>query len=133
MRILITYSTFKLFCKKFCFFSIYKGFDPFKIPSRFAISDGAQQATRLIDRHIDDHGKLPETVAMVLWGTDNLKSEGGPIGQALSLMVKPLLVHVKLNSLSTKSKTLSTDKIRSAGYRLGRCPATGAKGADRGT
>ena len=62
------------------------GFDPFKIPSRFAISDGAQQATRLIDRHIDDHGKLPETVAMVLWGTDNLKSEGGPIGQALSLM-----------------------------------------------
>ena len=29
---------------------------------------------------------LPETVAMVLWGTDNLKTEGGPIAQALWLM-----------------------------------------------
>jgi len=62
------------------------GFDPFKIPSRFAIRDGAEQAARLIDRHLKDHGKLPETVAMVLWGTDNLKSEGGPIAQALALM-----------------------------------------------
>ena len=62
------------------------GFDPFKIPSRFAIRDGVEQAARLIDRHLEDHGKLPETVAMVLWGTDNLKSEGGPIAQALALM-----------------------------------------------
>lgn len=62
------------------------GFDPFKIPSSYAMRDGAMQATRLIDRHIDDHGKLPETVAMVLWGTDNLKSEGGPIAQAMALM-----------------------------------------------
>jgi magnesium chelatase subunit H len=29
---------------------------------------------------------LPETVAMVLWGTDNLKTEGGPIAQALWLL-----------------------------------------------
>jgi magnesium chelatase subunit H len=29
---------------------------------------------------------LPETVALVLWGTDNLKTEGGPIAQALALM-----------------------------------------------
>jgi magnesium chelatase subunit H len=33
----------------------------------------------------DGHG-LPETIAMVLWGTDNLKTEGGPIAQALWLM-----------------------------------------------
>ena len=31
-------------------------------------------------------GALPETVAMVLWGTDNLKTEGGPIAQALWLL-----------------------------------------------
>lgn len=62
------------------------GFDPFKIPTAYAMRDGVQQATRLIDRHIDDHGELPKTVAMVLWGTDNLKSEGGPIAQALALM-----------------------------------------------
>ena len=30
--------------------------------------------------------RLPETVAIVLWGTDNLKTEGGPIAQALALI-----------------------------------------------
>jgi magnesium chelatase subunit H len=62
------------------------GFDPFRLPSAFAVADGARQAERLLERHRADHGRLPETVAMVLWGTDNLKSEGGPIAQALWLM-----------------------------------------------
>ncbi len=62
------------------------GFDPFRIPSRFAVQDGAIQAERLLSRHKQDTGALPETVAMVLWGSDNLKNEGGPIAQALWLM-----------------------------------------------
>lgn len=62
------------------------GFDPFRIPSAFAVQDGAQQAERLLERHRADSGSLPETVAIVLWGTDNLKTEGGPIAQALWLM-----------------------------------------------
>jgi len=62
------------------------GFDPFRIPSAFALQDGARQADRLIARHAAEGRGLPETVAMVLWGTDNLKSEGGPIAQALWLM-----------------------------------------------
>jgi magnesium chelatase subunit H len=62
------------------------GFDPFRIPSAFAVRDGARQADRLLDRHTAESGKLPETVAMVLWGTDNLKTEGGPIAQALWLL-----------------------------------------------
>jgi magnesium chelatase subunit H len=62
------------------------GFDPFRIPSAFAMRDGAQQADRLLARHHADRQGLPETVAMVLWGTDNLKTEGGPIAQALWLM-----------------------------------------------
>ena len=62
------------------------GFDPFRLPSAFAVADGAAQAKRLLDRHIEASGSLPETIAMVLWGTDNLKSEGGPIAQALALM-----------------------------------------------
>jgi magnesium chelatase subunit H len=62
------------------------GFDPFRIPSRFAVQDGAVQAERLLSRHKQDTGALPETVAMVLWGSDNLKNEGGPIAQALWLM-----------------------------------------------
>ena len=62
------------------------GFDPFRIPSAFAVRDGALQADRLLARYKADNGALPETVAMVLWGTDNLKTEGGPIAQALWLL-----------------------------------------------
>jgi len=62
------------------------GFDPFRIPSALAVQDGAKQAARLLDRHLADGNPLPETVALVLWGTDNLKTEGAPIAQALALM-----------------------------------------------
>jgi magnesium chelatase subunit H len=33
-----------------------------------------------------DGNELPESIALVLWGTDNLKTEGAPIGQVLALM-----------------------------------------------
>jgi magnesium chelatase subunit H len=62
------------------------GFDPFRIPSAYALQDGARQAQRLIERHIAGGNPFPETVALVLWGTDNLKTEGGPIAQALALL-----------------------------------------------
>jgi len=62
------------------------GFDPFRIPSAFALKDGAAQATRLLDRHAEETGAFPRSIAMVLWGTDNLKSEGAQIAQALALM-----------------------------------------------
>jgi magnesium chelatase subunit H len=62
------------------------GFDPFRIPSAYAVSDGRRQATRLLERHMADGKALPESIALVLWGTDNLKTEGGPIAQALALM-----------------------------------------------
>ncbi len=62
------------------------GFDPFRMPSISALHRGALAAQNLIDRHINDGNPLPETMAMVLWGTDNLKTEGAPIAQVLSLM-----------------------------------------------
>jgi magnesium chelatase subunit H len=62
------------------------GFDPFRIPSAFALREGARCAEQLIARHLKDERRLPDSVALVLWGTDNLKTEGSPIGQALALM-----------------------------------------------
>jgi len=62
------------------------GFDPFRIPSLFAMRDGSSQADRLLARHRQEGGALPESIAVVLWGTDNLKTEGGPIAQVLALM-----------------------------------------------
>jgi magnesium chelatase subunit H len=62
------------------------GFDPFRIPSALAVRDGKQQADLLIERYCADGNPLPESIAMVLWGSDNLKNEGAPIAQALALM-----------------------------------------------
>jgi magnesium chelatase subunit H len=62
------------------------GFDPFRIPSAFAVTDGSRQAALLLETYMNEGKPLPETIAMVLWGTDNLKSEGGPMAQMLALM-----------------------------------------------
>lgn len=61
-------------------------FDPFRIPSTFARLEGAKQAERLLARHAAEGHGLPRKVALVLWGADNVKTEGGPIAQALALM-----------------------------------------------
>jgi len=57
-------------------------FDPFRMPTAFAMTEGA----RVADRLLEAHAILPRSVAMVLWGSDNIKSDGGPIAQALALM-----------------------------------------------
>ena len=62
------------------------GFDPFRIPSRFACEQGRIQAEGLIARHIATGAAFPESLAMVLWGTDNMKSEGVQIAQAMTLI-----------------------------------------------
>jgi magnesium chelatase subunit H len=62
------------------------GFDPFRIPSAYAVKDGARQAERLLARHVADGNPLPESIALVLWGSDNLKTEGAQLAQALALM-----------------------------------------------
>ncbi|MEY3768379.1 MAG: magnesium chelatase, partial [Cyanobacteriota bacterium] len=62
------------------------GFDPFRIPSAFAMRSGEQGAELLLERHRLETGDYPRSVAFVLWGTDNLKTQGVPIGQALALI-----------------------------------------------
>ncbi|MDQ8145303.1 MAG: cobaltochelatase subunit CobN [Gemmatimonadota bacterium] len=62
------------------------GFDPYKVPSAYALLDGRTRADALLSRHLADGHAYPETVAFVLWGTDNMKTEGAPIAQVLALM-----------------------------------------------
>jgi magnesium chelatase subunit H len=57
-------------------------FDPFRMPTAFACRQGSDQAQMLLDKH----SSLPKTVALVLWGSDNIKSDGAQIAQALALM-----------------------------------------------
>ncbi len=62
------------------------GFDPFRLPSNFAVQEGVRAADLLIARHVEGGAPYPESIAMVLWGTDNLKSEGAQLAQALALI-----------------------------------------------
>lgn len=62
------------------------GFDPFLLPSAFACRMGSEQAEQLIARHVNGGQPFPESIAMVLWGTDNMKSEGVQIAQAMTLL-----------------------------------------------
>ncbi len=62
------------------------GFDPYRLPTSFAVREGNQQAQCLLERHLQDGHSLPESTALVLWGSDNMKNEGAPIAQALALM-----------------------------------------------
>ena len=60
------------------------GFDPYRVPSAAAILEGRARAEQLLARHHSETGELPESVAVVLWGTDNMKSEGTPLAQVIS-------------------------------------------------
>jgi magnesium chelatase subunit H len=57
-------------------------FDPFRMPTAFACREGAKQADLLLRTH----ASLPRSVALVLWGSDNIKSDGAPMAQALALI-----------------------------------------------
>jgi len=57
-------------------------FDPFRMPTAFAMAEGAKQAALLLETH----DAMPRSVALVLWGSDNIKSDGCPIAQALALL-----------------------------------------------
>jgi magnesium chelatase subunit H len=57
-------------------------FDPFRMPTAFAMEEGVKQADLLLRTH----KAMPRSVALVLWGSDNIKSDGTPIAQALALM-----------------------------------------------
>jgi magnesium chelatase subunit H len=57
-------------------------FDPFRMPTAFAMEEGCKQADLLLRTH----KVMPRSVALVLWGSDNIKSDGTPIAQALALM-----------------------------------------------
>lgn len=62
------------------------GLDPFHLPSQQAQLTGVRLVGELLERLTREQGALPETVAMVLWGTDNLKTDGEGVVHALALM-----------------------------------------------
>ena len=60
--------------------------DPYSIPTPFARKQGEHSAETLLDQYRRESGELPESIALILWGTDNLKSDGEGVAQALALL-----------------------------------------------
>ncbi|KAE9455957.1 hypothetical protein C3L33_12129, partial [Rhododendron williamsianum] len=58
--------------------------DPQSIPTTAAMQSAKVVVERLLERQkVDNGGKYPETVALVLWGTDNIKTYGESLAQVL--------------------------------------------------
>lgn len=56
------------------------------VPTPAAWRLGWASATRLVQRHVQDHGNWPRAMALSAWGTANMRTGGDDIAQALALM-----------------------------------------------
>mgnify|MGYP001809779244 FL=1 len=66
--------------------------DPQSIPTAAAIKSAKIVVDRLLERQrMDNGGNYPETIAVVLWGTDNIKTYGESLAQVMWMVgVKPV-------------------------------------------
>ncbi|MBU7586878.1 MAG: magnesium chelatase subunit H [Nostoc sp. TH1S01] len=60
--------------------------DPYRMPSPAAYERGREIAQKIIAQHLEEHGKYPETVAVLLWGLDAIKTKGESLGILLELV-----------------------------------------------
>ena len=65
--------------------------DTRQVPTAAAWQLGWKSATLLLERHRQDYGDWPRTVALSAWGTANMRTAGEDIAQMLAMMgVKPV-------------------------------------------
>jgi cobaltochelatase CobN len=64
----------------------FYGFDPDRLPSREGFELGRRAAEQLIAAHLERDGTPPSKVALVLWATETIRSEGINESTALWLM-----------------------------------------------
>jgi cobaltochelatase CobN len=61
-------------------------FDPRRVPTAAADARGKKAAAGLLEHYYANHGAYPETVGVVLWGFETMKTGGDTIAQILSLL-----------------------------------------------
>jgi cobaltochelatase CobN len=61
------------------------------VPTAAAWQLAERSATRLVQRHVQDHGEYPRSIALSVWGTATMRTGGDDIAQALALLgVRPV-------------------------------------------
>ena len=65
--------------------------NPYNIPSKIAFTRSERVVNHLLERHRSENGRYPRAMALVLWGLDNIKTQGEGVAQALWLLgVRPV-------------------------------------------
>lgn len=65
--------------------------NPYSVPSQAAFARAEFTADALLRRYVEEHGRFPRALALVLWGLDNIKTQGEGVAQALWLLgVRPV-------------------------------------------
>ncbi|MBA2395215.1 MAG: cobaltochelatase subunit CobN [Ktedonobacteraceae bacterium] len=68
--------------------------DPRALPGQSAWEVGSQLARALLDRHVQETGRYPESVGLSIWGTSALRTQGDDIAQVFALLgVRPQWHH----------------------------------------
>jgi len=60
--------------------------NPYGVPSAVAFTRSEAVANSLLERYRNENGRYPEAMALVLWGLDNIKTQGEGVAQALWLL-----------------------------------------------
>ena len=60
--------------------------DPYRMPSPAAYARGKAIGRNIIAQHLEEKGTYPETVAVMLWGLDAIKTRGESLGILLELV-----------------------------------------------
>ena len=60
--------------------------NPYGVPSAAAFARSETVANSLLDRYKNENGRYPEAMALVLWGLDNIKTQGEGVAQAVWLL-----------------------------------------------
>jgi magnesium chelatase subunit H len=83
--------------------------NPYSVPSLTAFTRSEHVASALLKRYLDEHGRYPRSMALVLWGLDNIKTQGEGVAQALWLLgVRP--VRDRLNRV-TAVEAISLEEL----------------------
>lgn len=65
--------------------------DPRALPSQAAWQVGQQLANEVLERHLREKGFYPESVAISIWGTSAMRTQGDDVAEILALMgVRPV-------------------------------------------
>ncbi len=60
--------------------------DPYRMPSPAAFERGKEIGKKIIKQNLEEKGTYPETVAVMLWGLDSIKTKGESLGILLELV-----------------------------------------------